>query len=495
MDEPAAHEPPTDVLDRMSDGFFTVNGDWEFTYLNDRAAELIGRDRDALMGAQIWEEFGEARGTDFEEAYRTAMERDEEVAFEEYYAPLDTWFGVRVYPADDGIAVYIQDITERRERDAKLRANRRALEGLYEVAADLDLTFDEKVERALNLGTTYLGVEYGFLTRIEDGDQTLKAVVGGTKPLEVGYTQPLDKAYCRKTIEGPEGVLVVDDAVAEGWEDDPAYEAYGLGCYLGSRIELEGELYGTLCFASDDPRGASFTNAEQTFVELLTEWLHYELQHQRDKARLEEKNEQLEEFTSIVSHDLRNPLAAAQGYLDVARANTDLDRLDDVAKEHERMERLISELLVLAREGELVDEREPVGLGRLFEEAKQAADEDEIEVTVVDEFVFSADRDRMRQVVENLLRNAQEHASDEDGAVTVTAGTTEDGFYVADDGPGIPAEEREQVFESGYSTAHNGTGFGLSIVERVAEAHGWTVTVEESESGGARFVFHGVEAV
>ncbi len=103
----------------------------------------------------------------------------------------------------------------------------------------------------------------------------------------------------------------------------------------------------------------------------------------------------------------------------------------------------------------------------------------------------------------NLLRNSVEHGStraqapsdrtaehDEEN-LTVRVGTVEDtdrhGFYVADDGPGIPSEDREQVFEGGYSTGENGTGFGLKIVQRIAEVHGWTVTATESEAGGARF--------
>jgi signal transduction histidine kinase len=71
----------------------------------------------------------------------------------------------------------------------------------------------------------------------------------------------------------------------------------------------------------------------------------------------------------------------------------------------------------------------------------------------------------------------------------------EDGFYVADDGRGIPEEERERVFEPGYSTAADGTGFGLSIVEQIIEQHGCEIRVAESDAGGARFEITGVEFV
>ena len=94
-----------------------------------------------------------------------------------------------------------------------------------------------------------------------------------------------------------------------------------------------------------------------------------------------------------------------------------------------------------------------------------------------------------QQLFENLLRNAVEHGGE---TVTVEVGALADGFYLEDDGPGIPAEEREQVFDSGYTTSDDGTGFGLRIVGEIVDAHGWAVTVTESEAGGARFEITGV---
>ena len=92
----------------------------------------------------------------------------------------------------------------------------------------------------------------------------------------------------------------------------------------------------------------------------------------------------------------------------------------------------------------------------------------------------------MRRLLENLLRNADEHC---ESPVTVTVGRTADGFYLADNGPGLDEMDREQVFEPGYTTAVDGTGFGLTIVKRIADAHGWEVSISDSASGGVRFDF------
>jgi len=111
-------------------------------------------------------------------------------------------------------------------------------------------------------------------------------------------------------------------------------------------------------------------------------------------------------------------------------------------------------------------------------------------VSVAGEVTVRADRSRLRQLLANLFRNAVKHAGDD---AVVTVGPLEGGFYVADDGPGIPEGEREDVFAAGYTTSDTGTGFGLSIVQDIATAHDWTVAVAESDAGGARFEFWGVD--
>jgi signal transduction histidine kinase len=108
------------------------------------------------------------------------------------------------------------------------------------------------------------------------------------------------------------------------------------------------------------------------------------------------------------------------------------------------------------------------------------------------EVTIRADGSSLQQLFENLYRNAVEYGGDD---VIVRVGEMNDGFFVADTGPGIPESERENIFEAGYSTTDNGTGFGLRIVNEIADAHGWEVAITESEEGGARFEITGVEKV
>jgi PAS domain S-box-containing protein len=212
----------------------------------------------------------------------------------------------------------------------------------------------------------------------------------------------------------------------------------------------------------------------------------------RREETLRRKNERLEEFASIVSHDLRNPLSAARGRLDLAREECDSEHLDAVADAHDRMGTLIDDLLALARDGDGVEETERVPLRELVESCWEGVETAGATLRVETDRAVRADRSRLRQVFENLVRNAVEHAGE---GVTVTVGDLDGGFYVADDGPGITEADREAVFEAGYTTNDGGTGFGLEIVEAVATAHGWDVRIAESESGGARFEFAGVDVL
>ncbi|WP_188976455.1 ATP-binding response regulator [Halocalculus aciditolerans] len=182
-------------------------------------------------------------------------------------------------------------------------------------------------------------------------------------------------------------------------------------------------------------------------------------------------------------HDLRTPLATARTYLDIAR--DDPDRLDDVDAAHDRLETLVDDLRTLATAGRALDEPErvdPAAIAREAWETSGAADVTFVVDTDPDE--LAGDPERLRRLFENLFRNACDH-----GASTVRLAAVDGGFAVEDDGDGIPESDRDAVFEQGFTTRDDGTGYGLAIVEEIADAHGLTARVEESADGGARFVF------
>ena len=483
----------------MANGVFAVDTDWHITYANETAREVLEAamaeetlDDNALDGLHLWDAIPEAVDTTFYDRYHEALSSQEPVSFEEYYEPLGIWFDVRVFPSDSGLSVYVQDITEQRRLREQQRESLQALQELYAVSSDRDRTFEEKIESILRLGTEYLDVENGFLTQVEQGTQYIETSVATHPELKAGESCPLNEAYCRRTIE-LDGLLTVVNASDEGWADDRAYDRFGLDAYIGGRIEVNGELYGTLCFADTDERSEVFTDTQRTFVELLTRWVSYELERQEARAQLQRERDRLEEFASVVSHDLRNPLQTATGRAGLLAEEIESEHIPPLERALSRMEVLIEDLLTLAREGMEVEDVEAVDLGALAEQAWGTTDPDVAALRVdPDRLSIRADESRLRQLLENLFRNSIEHGGDD---VTVSLGPLPDrrGFYVADDGPGIPAGKREEVFDAGYTTSESGTGFGLSIVSEIAAAHGWTVSVTDADNGGARFEFDGVE--
>jgi len=209
------------------------------------------------------------------------------------------------------------------------------------------------------------------------------------------------------------------------------------------------------------------------------------------REELLQQNERLEEFTSVVSHDLRTPLNNAEAAAELARLDGGEEHFDRLASEHERMEQMIRDLLHPARSGQTVSETKPVDVSAVASEAWESFGRPADGLELPDgELVVDGDPPRVRRLIENLLRNAVDHCR---SPVTVTVGECAEGFYVSDDGAGVDEERVDEVFEPGFTTASDGTGFGLTIVKRIADAHGWEIDVTESEAGGARFEF-GVDA-
>ncbi|WP_439027350.1 two-component system sensor histidine kinase NtrB [Haloarchaeobius sp. DT45] len=210
------------------------------------------------------------------------------------------------------------------------------------------------------------------------------------------------------------------------------------------------------------------------------------------RRELARQNKRLERFASIVSHDLRNPLTVANLNLDLGRETGDDEYFEKVERALGRMNSLIEDVLALARKGQVVGEKEPVSLRTAAETAWSNVGAGEATLEVAEEkMVIMADDSRLHDMLMNLFRNSVEHGGSD---VSVSVGPLDRfGFYVEDDGQGIPEKEKEKVFEYGYSTSDDGTGFGLAIVRSIAEAHGWELSLVDRPDGGARFEVTGVE--
>ena len=554
------------------------------------------------------------------------------------------WVRIHGSPKYDGGEVVeiigsVQDITERRRLESQLRKNVESLRQLYQISADTTLSFADRIDRVLAMTCERLDLQYGFLATVDDTHKELIAAHGDHEAVTVGETVPLAGTYCGETVNR-ESLFAVENAVADGWADSLAVESHGLYCYLGGKITIDGRLYGTLYFADDHSRQASFTDTERAFVEVLTKWVSYQLerratesklralqettqafltaddesavaelameaaddilelpltglwQHdaeddallpvaqtdqsdvyfdhqpvfesgegliwkafamnsvvvvddvqsepnrynedtaikseiivpvqsygvlvtatleQREfsdlevdllrilatslsaamvrverEAQLQRQNERLSEFTGYVSHDLRNPLSVAQGYIDQAVETGDTEVLRSVKRAHDRMQTLIDDMLLLARKGEVIDLVGPTRSHAVAERAWEAVKSRDAEFVIEGEAVIEADAPRLQQVFENLYRNSIEHGGPD---LTVTVECTDSQIVIADDGYGFEGDPPPLDAQ----TRESESGLGLAIVAKIVDAHGWEITATDGDEGGSRFEITGIE--
>ncbi|KAA9397362.1 PAS domain S-box protein [Haloarcula sp. CBA1130] len=467
--------------------------DTPITYANSRFLELTGYAESEVCGRNC--RFLQGEGTESEpvDAMRAAIDADEPVSVElRNYRKDGTmfWSQVSIAPVrdDDGtVDSYVgfqQDITERKEHERRLRALSESVQNL--IRAD---TRKEVAEIGVETARTVLGLEASTIHLYNETEQTLEPVAASDAIYDLVPDLPTftpgDSIAWRVYESGD--ALAVDDVHA-----DP--DIYNPDTRIKSELYLPLDEHGILLAGSK--RTAAFDQRDIVLGEILAGHVTSALkqvegtEQLRDREQdLKQHNDRLEAFTSIVSHDLRNPLNVAQGRLQLAREQCESEHLAAVERAHERMDTLIADLLTLARDGETVTDREPVALASLVDSCWTTVETADATLTTDIDRTVLANESRLKQLFENLVRNAIEHAGSD---VTVTVGALDDGFYVADDGPGIPEADRETVFEVGYSTNTDGTGFGLCIAKQVAEAHGWEIRVRDSADGGARFEVTGV---
>lgn len=334
-------------------------------------------------------------------------------------------------------------------------------------------------------------VDNGILVLDTDGhvvdiNRTAKTMLGLSRPIGQLFGEIADEELARGG-EKLSPILWGDAPLQEARDQVWVQTGRGERCYDVRITELtdgSGAPAGFVVLLHDI--------TEQKESEQQLEQQRNELRTQ--KQQLEHQNERLDQFASIVSHDLRNPLNVAQGNVELPYSRADdetvdveVDRLETVRSAHQRMEDIINDALALAREGKAITETKSVTLNAVAEEAWSNVETGAATLELADGGILEADRDRLLTIFENLIRNSVEHGMREDEPLTLQVGLLDDrGFYIEDDGVGISAEDHDEIFEHGHTTSADGTGLGLSIVRDIVRGHGWTITASDSDEG-ARF--------
>lgn len=487
-----------------------VGGELEVLYANPSAGNVIADgDPETLLGKHVLTLIPEEDRDNSQARLEEVLETREPAEVREYrYLTLDKerrYARGSIVPVTfegtQAAQILLEDLTDRKRREQRLQKRRRQIERLHDVGVELagcgssDAVYQLTVDAAediLDLDMCLIGV-------VEEGRLTLGA--SSTEITEENYIEPPvdseDAGLSGKAYRRNESYLIHD--VTEEPDANPVQDYRS--CIMTPISE-----FGT--FQAVSYEVGAFSETEMELVEILVGHarealtrLEHEQKLHEQRDQLTRENERLDEFASIVSHDLRNPLNVVKGRLNHLQERLDNKHIDAALESAERMDDLITNLLTLAREGETVSEYETVELVELFERCWENVETETAQLHVDTDLVVRADANRTQELLENLVRNSIEHGSPDnrsgadEPALNITVGSLDErnGFYVEDDGSGIPPEMRDEIFESGVTTSQNGTGFGLAIVNRIAEAHGWEVSATSGTVGGARFEITGVD--
>ncbi|WP_433624315.1 PAS domain S-box protein [Halomicrococcus sp. NG-SE-24] len=436
-----------EVFERTTDGVVAIDDEWQITYVNEHAEELIGRSAGDLVGKGLTEQFPEeARGM-LHEQYQEAMETQEPTNFEMYSDLVEGWVEVHAYPSPSGLSIYFRDITRRKEYEQELEQYQRIVEtvddGIYAVDSDARFVL---VNDAFCELTGYDREELlgGYATMIHDEEVTPSAAE-------------------------------LADEVAAG-ERDVATLELSIHRKDGETVPAESRL-GPFPLAGERGRCGVIRDISDR------------VERERE---LEQQNERLESFASMLAHELRNPLTIGQMYTQNLPAETAPEAVGYITEAFDRIEDTIDILLALTQGRDAVGGSSEVELADTAREAWDEVDAPGATVAVEIDGRIQADETYIQHLFRNLFENTVEHGGSE---VSVTVGELPTGFYVADDGRGIAAADREAVFKPGFTTAAElgGTGLGLAFVREMADVYGWTCTVTESDAGGAQFEFRNVD--
>jgi PAS domain S-box-containing protein len=466
----------TRVLEATSDGFIALDADWRYTYVNEHAGRMFGRDPASLVGKHIWTEFPEGVGQEFHLAYERAVREGQPIQIEAYYPPYDRWFENRIYPHEGGVAVFFQDVTDRRLADDRLRESEQRYRSLFDHHPDAIYSFDAEgrfvsANAACEALTGYRidelrGKPIGSLAVPEDRERALEhfraALAGSARSYEESIVH---KSGRRIDIAITKLPIVVDNETVG---------IYGIAHDLTAQRELESRL------------------------------------------QQAEKMQAIGRLASGIAHDFNNLLTIIQSCATMLAtdlpenesAQADIGQIQTATR---RAAELTQQLLAFSRKQVLnprrldVNDRITTFVGML---SRIIGSTITVKTDLAEDVwpVF-ADAGQLERVLMNLGLNARD-AMPNGGALLVrTANVTLDasaadhaglvaGPYVSleveDTGTGIDPAVRPHIFEPFVTTkAHGlGTGLGLATVYGIVEQTGGAIQVSSAPGRGSRFTIY-----
>ena len=361
-------------------------------------------------------------------------------------------------------------------------------EDLYDIMSR-KVSFEERTRLALERGTEYLNADCGLLVRTEPDSEYWEAVVGTETPdtkLHEGLELDLETTYCRQAIE-TDSQFTLHDAPNQGWDDDPAFEAHGYHCYLGTPVYLDDEPYGTVCFYRTDP-GEELTTDETLCAELVARLIERELELNEHTAEITDKTNLATALARVFRHNIRNSLTVIRGYTqEVIKQSGDDEYSEVIFRELDTLLELSEQARQLEEVLEVEDQSTPTNIVPVVEKITDAVASEHpaasVPVHAPDEVVVPI-RPSFERAIEELVENAVQHGGEEP-TVSVTIESVEETIEirVQDDGPGLPEIEQAALERDEQTPLTHGIGLGLWMVNWIITRHDGTTESTVMDDG------------
>lgn len=413
----------------------------------------------------------------------------------------------------------LADVTQERRLQSELAKNAEAVSQFQKVASQSGLSYAERIRRVLKFGNVFFDTSLAIVSHVEGPEYTVQYVDGTNAPPPEGTILDSDSTYCMNLLLDDEPVGI-QDVSRTSFSTTPSYQTFELDTYLGARLSIGGEFYGTLSFTAVHARPEPFDRVDFALMKLLAQWVSVTIEQDIARKHLDEAKRTAEaaaetksSFLANMSHEIRTPLNAIIGLTDLA-LKTDLNDLQHrylsrVSTAGQSLLGVINDILDFSKieAGHLNIEDTAFELSEVIENVStvvtpQAESKGlELILWVNPEIpsMLRGDPLRLGQVLINLLGNAVKFT--EKGEVVLRVDIMEEDaerslrFSVRDSGIGMDADVVARLFspfvqaDSSTTRAYGGTGLGLSISKQLVEGMGGSIAVDSTPGKGSTFYF------